>query len=78
MYVSVWSDTGSQVFVFSKEGKLVTSFGRLGYKEGEFICPSGLVFDVDGFLYVCDYGNSRLLDTINFFVVICVYFCGLE
>ena len=49
-----------QIYVFSKEGKLVTSFGGAGYKEGQFICPSGLAFDVDGFLYVGDYSNDRL------------------
>ena len=60
VYVSVWSVTGSQVFVFSKEGKLMTSFGRLGHEEGQFINPSGLVVDVDGFLYVGGYSNNRL------------------
>ena len=58
VYVSTW--LYYHVFVFSKEGKLVTSFGGTGCKEDQFINPSGLVFDVDGFLYVGDYGNSRL------------------
>ena len=58
VYVSTWSD--HRVYVFSKEGKLVTSFGGIGSKEGQFLCPSRLVFDDDGFLYVCDCGNSRL------------------
>ena len=56
--VSTWSD--DKICVFSKEGKLVTSFGGIGYKEGQFICPSGLVFDVDGFFYVGDSYNNRL------------------
>ena len=58
VYVSTWSD--HQVFVFSKEGKLVTSFGGCGRKEGQFMYPSGLVFDDDGLLYVCDCSNNRL------------------
>ena len=58
VYISVWK--GHQVFVFSKEGKLVTSFGGFGGKEGQFMLPSGLVFDVDGFLYVGDYIKNRL------------------
>ena len=58
VYVSTWPD--SKVFVFSKEGKLVTSFGGFGCKEGQFMNPSGLVCDVDRFLYVGDNGNDRL------------------
>ena len=59
VYISVWS--GRRVFVFSKEGKLVTSFWGIGSKEGKFMFPSGLVFDDDGFLYVGDFGNNRLI-----------------
>ena len=55
-----WLFINTKVFVFSKEGKLVTSFGGFGSKEGQFMFPRGLVFDVDGFLYVGDYGNDRL------------------
>ena len=58
VYVSTW--LCHEVFVFSKEGKLVTSFGGIGSKEGQFKFPSGLVFDDDGFLFVGDYGNNRL------------------
>ena len=58
VYVSTWFP--HKVFVFSKEGKLVTSFGEFGDKEGQFMNPSGLVFDVDEFLYVSDYGNNQL------------------
>ena len=58
VYVSTWLD--HQVFVFSKEGKLVISFGGIGHEEGQFMLPSGLVFDVDGFLYVGNYVNNQL------------------
>ena len=60
VYVSTWEDACNQVYVFSKEGKLVTSFGGIGNREGQFINPSGLVFDDDGLLYVCDCSNNRL------------------
>ena len=62
VYVSTWSLADNIIFVLSKEGKLVTSFGGIGHgsKEGQFMLPSGLVFDVDGFLYVGDHGNDRL------------------
>ena len=59
VYVSTWK--GSQIYVFSKEGKLVTSFGGFGNMEGQFMCPSGLVFDVDGFFYVGDCSSNNRL-----------------
>ena len=58
MYISTWRD--SKIYVFTKEGMLVTSFGSMGNKEGQFRFPSGLVLDADGYLYVCDYLNDRL------------------
>ena len=58
VYVSTWSD--EKIFVFTKEGALVTSFGSEGRGEGQFSFPSGLVFDADGYLYVCDNFNHRL------------------
>ena len=61
VYVSTWSLADNNIiFVFSKEGKLVTSFGGTGRKEDQFMNPSGLVFDVDGFFYVCDCSKDRL------------------
>ena len=59
MCVCTWGD--SKVYVVSKVGKLVASFGGYGHEEGQFYNPSGLVFDADRFLYVCDSSvNSRL------------------
>ena len=48
------------VSVFTKQGLFVTSFGRTGKDEGEFRNPYGITVDLDGFIYVCDYGNSRI------------------
>ena len=58
MYVSSWKT--ANIFVFTKEGKFVTSFGSQGSNQGQFNCPCGLVVDIDGFLYVCDTNNHRL------------------
>jgi DNA-binding beta-propeller fold protein YncE len=58
VYISTWSD--HKIFVFTKEGILVASFGSQGKKEGQFSYPSGLVVDADGYLYVCDIWNHRL------------------
>jgi hypothetical protein len=58
VYISTWSD--DKISVFTKEGTLVASFGGRGREEGLFSHPSGLVFDADRYLYVCDYSNHRL------------------
>jgi sugar lactone lactonase YvrE len=58
VYVSTWGD--NKIFVFTKEGTLVASFGSRGHEEGLFSHPSGLIFDADGYLYVCDTWNDRL------------------
>ena len=48
------------VSVFIKQGSFVTSFGESGKREGQFRNPYGITIDGDGFVYVCDYGNSRV------------------
>ena len=58
VYFSSWAI--HNIFVFTKQGKLVASFGHQGWKEGQFALPCGLVVDTNGYLYVCDRGNSRL------------------
>ena len=51
---------GSQVVVFSTTGELVTATGSYGKAAGQFHNPTGVAVDCDGYLYVCDYGNSRV------------------
>ena len=46
--------------MFTSQGNFVTSFGVSGKSEGQFKNPYGITVDVDGFVYVCDYGNSRI------------------
>lgn len=48
------------VSIFTKQGYFVTSFGQSGNQVGQFKNPYGIAIDKDGFLYVCDYGNSRI------------------
>ena len=57
VYVSSWRI--HKIFVFTKQGKLVASFGHQGWKEGQFNLPCGLVIDTNGYLYVCD-SSDRL------------------
>ena len=51
---------GNQVVVFTTTGDFVMATGSYGTAEGQFQNPSGVAVDVDGYLYVCDYGNSRV------------------
>jgi sugar lactone lactonase YvrE len=57
VYISTWP---GKVFVFTKEGTLVASFGSTGPGEGQLNLPSGLVVDADGYLCVCDNISHRL------------------
>ena len=42
-------------------GELVSVSGGFGYNPGQFYTPQSLQLDIDGYLHVCDYGNSRVL-----------------
>ena len=46
--------------MFTKQGKLVASFGHEGLEEGQFGLLCGLVVDTNGYLYVCDLSNNQL------------------
>ena len=59
VYVSEWYN--HRVSVFTSDGVFVSSFGRLGSNIDQFNSPAGLAFNKAGLLYVCDYGNSRLV-----------------
>ena len=52
--------TVGRISIFTKEGKFVRSFGRLGTGPGEFRTPHAMVFDTRGRLIVADRGNVRL------------------
>ena len=55
------ADKGSnQVVVFTTAGEFVTATGSSGTMDGQFMNPSGLALDKDGYLYVCDFINNRV------------------
>ena len=59
-HVYVSDHNGYCILVYDTSGQFVTSFGRCGQKEGEFIGPRCITSCADGFIHVCDYGNKRL------------------
>ena len=59
VYVSEWGN--HRVSVFTSDGVFVSSFGRKGSNIDQFNYPKGLTFDKEGFLYVCDRFNNRLV-----------------
>ena len=59
-YVYVTELRNNRVSVFRTSGEFVHSFGKRGSDEGEFNDPYGIAIDNDGFVFVCDYSNSRI------------------
>lgn len=53
-------DTVARLSKFSKDGKFIQSWGKLGSQPGEFRTPHALAFDSRGRLFVADRGNMRL------------------
>jgi sugar lactone lactonase YvrE len=53
-------DTVARISKFTKDGKFIKSWGKLGSAAGEFRTPHSIVFDSRGRLFVADRGNVRL------------------
>jgi len=53
-------DTVARISKFSKDGKFIKSWGKLGSAPGEFKTPHSLALDSRGRLFVADRGNVRL------------------
>ncbi|UCC30973.1 MAG: 6-bladed beta-propeller [Phycisphaerales bacterium] len=50
-----------RVMVFDRDGNQLGSFGRKGTGDGEFLLPTDVAVDADGFIYVSEYqGNDRI------------------
>jgi peptidylamidoglycolate lyase len=50
----------SRVVKFSKEGKYLFEWGKLGNEQGEFNIPHGIDLDKNGNVYVADRENNRI------------------
>ena len=57
-YVYITDYVNSVVLVYTTEGEHVTTFNQL---QCGFKFPWGICADKDGFIYVCDYGNKRII-----------------
>jgi sugar lactone lactonase YvrE len=53
-------NTVGRISKFSKDGKFIKAWGKLGSAPGEFRTPHALAFDSRGRLFVSDRGNVRL------------------
>jgi sugar lactone lactonase YvrE len=53
-------DTIARISKFTKDGKFIKSWGKMGTGPGEFRTPHSLAFDSQGRLFVADRGNVRL------------------
>jgi DNA-binding beta-propeller fold protein YncE len=49
-----------RIVKFTKEGKFIKEWGKIGTAPGEFRTPHALAFDSKGRLFVADRGNHRL------------------
>ena len=50
----------SRISKFSPDGKFIKSWGKIGFRHGEFRTPHALKFDSKGRLWVADRGNHRI------------------
>jgi DNA-binding beta-propeller fold protein YncE len=53
-------DTNARVVKFSKDGKFIKAWGKLGSNPGEFNVPHAIVIDSRGRVLVADRGNRRI------------------
>ena len=57
-----FEDSGNHgISIFTTDGQFVRSIGRYGSSVGQFNAPFGITFDKEGYLYVCDCYNNRLV-----------------
>ena len=57
IYLTNLRDAG--VRVFTREGKIINSFGKTGSRDGQFNCPTGVWVHNDD-LYISDTSNRRV------------------
>ncbi|MCP4481591.1 MAG: 6-bladed beta-propeller, partial [bacterium] len=67
---AITSDSTGNIYVgqyegyikkLNSDGELLLSFGEYGYGEGQFLYVSGIAVDSEGYIYITDYQNHRVL-----------------
>ena len=59
---SVYCNFGNdRISIFTTDGQFIRYFGGHGSNVSQFDSPYGITFDREGYLYVCDYCNNRLV-----------------
>ena len=59
LYVVEWGN--HRVSIFTTDGEFVSSFGGYGMGIDHFNIPYDITLDNEGYLYICDLGNNRLV-----------------
>ena len=59
MYIT--DKDNNRISIFTTDSHFVRSFEGRGSSVGQCNYPYGLTFDREGYLYVCDYCNNRLV-----------------
>ena len=49
------------VSIFTTDGQFVSRVGEKGNKKDQFNRPCGIALDNEGYLYICDCSNNRLV-----------------
>lgn len=59
--IAVSDSANNRIQRFTTDGSFVEAFGQLGSASGQFNTPEGLAYDGQGYLYIVDSGNSRIV-----------------
>lgn len=60
-HLYITEEGNHRVSIFTTEGVFVTSFGEYGIEPNQFHKPYGITFDKEGYLYICDSYNRRIV-----------------
>ena len=61
MNVAIGSTVNHRISIFTTDGQFVRFFGGQGRNMDQLYGPFGITFDREGYLYVCDFWNNRLV-----------------